>query len=77
MHMFFALIEYTELRNYYLIVLVFDVKPTAAGTISANGGTRATDLQRGVEHYQFGASWHQVITAVGLHEASVHIVLRI
>lgn len=35
------------------------------------------DLQRGVEHHQLGASGHQVIAAVGLHEASVHVVLRI
>lgn len=34
-------------------------------------------LKRRVKNNQFGASGHQVVTAVGLHEPCVHIVLRI
>lgn len=34
-------------------------------------------LKRCIKHNQFGASGHQVVTAVGLHKPRVHIVLRV
>lgn len=32
-------------------------------------------LKRCIKHNQFGASGHQIVTAVGLHKPCVHIVL--